>query len=272
MKKMTNEQKIIYTLRLACAMCFIGHGAFGIITKAVWCNYFGVFGIGQHTAYQLMPVVGTMDILFGTIMLFYPIRGAFAWLVIWGMFTALLRPLSGEPLAEFFERAGNYGAPFVLLLAIALGEKKKAKFFTPISSAFSLNNNDYRKINIALRIAAFLLFAGHGWLNLMGKKGLMDQYTALGFSDPQSVAQLIGGLELGAALLLLFRPSPALVLGLFVWKMSSELFYPHYEIFEWIERGGSYGVLLTLWFTLRQKRYETMKNFHHRPLLNTSAF
>jgi hypothetical protein len=28
--------------------------------------------------------------------------------------------------------------------------------------------------------------------------------------------------------------------------MGSELFYPHFEIFEWVERAGSYGTLLAL--------------------------
>src|SRR6218665_2420904 len=105
--------------RIACAMCFIGHGAFGFITKKIWCNYFGVFGISEQLAYKLMPLVGTMDVLFGLLLLFYPIRFAAMWLVFWGLFTALLRPLSGEPFAEFIERAGNFGAPFVLLLLSA---------------------------------------------------------------------------------------------------------------------------------------------------------
>src|SRR6185369_3611349 len=92
------NKKVHYTLRIAVAMCFIGHGAFGIITRPIWCNYFAVFGVGQDLAYRLMPVAGTLDILLGTIMLFYPIRAVLAWLVIWGIVTALLRPLSGEPL------------------------------------------------------------------------------------------------------------------------------------------------------------------------------
>jgi hypothetical protein len=50
--------KIHYTLRVAVAMCFIGHGAFGIITKPVWCNYFALFGIGHDIAYRLMPLLG----------------------------------------------------------------------------------------------------------------------------------------------------------------------------------------------------------------------
>jgi len=37
--------------------------------------------------------------------------------------------------------------------------------------------------------------------------------------------------------------------------MASELFYPTYELFEWVERGGSYGVLLVLWFVLKERPY-----------------
>src|ERR1700748_3327232 len=101
---LTLEQKLHYTLRIAVAMCFIGHGTFGIITKPIWVNYFAVFGIGYDMAYHLMPVLGSFDILLGLIMLVYPIRAIAIWLVIWGIVTAMLRPLSGEPFAEFIER------------------------------------------------------------------------------------------------------------------------------------------------------------------------
>jgi len=40
--------------------------------------------------------------------------------------------------------------------------------------------------------------------------------------------------------------------------MGSELFYPAYPVWEWVERGGSYAVLLGLWITLEfSKRRET---------------
>src|SRR5271154_4696167 len=104
----TVEQKIYQTLRIAAAMCFIGHGAFGIITKPIWCNYFAVLGIGHDLAYRIMPFVGAFDILLGIGMLVLPFRIIPTWLVIWGIVTALLRPLSGEPFAEFIERAGNF--------------------------------------------------------------------------------------------------------------------------------------------------------------------
>src|SRR5579863_9258893 len=51
---LTNKQNIYYTLRFAAAMCFFGHGAFGIIGKKIWLNYFAVFGIGHALGVQLM--------------------------------------------------------------------------------------------------------------------------------------------------------------------------------------------------------------------------
>ena len=72
MMQATQETRIFWTLRIASAMCFIGHGSFGIITKPIWCNYFAVFGIDKIHAYQLMPLLGAADVALGLIMLFYP--------------------------------------------------------------------------------------------------------------------------------------------------------------------------------------------------------
>jgi hypothetical protein len=93
MQTLTNNQKIHYSLRVAAAMCFIGHGAFGIITKAIWCNYFAVFGIDKVHAYQLMPVLGTIDIMLGLLLLFKPVRAIAVWLVVWAIITAACRPI-----------------------------------------------------------------------------------------------------------------------------------------------------------------------------------
>jgi uncharacterized membrane protein YphA (DoxX/SURF4 family) len=243
MERFTVGQKLHFTLRVAVAMCFIGHGAFGIITKPIWCNYFAVLGIGHDLAYRLMPVLGTFDILLGVIMLVYPIRAIPLWLVIWGAVTALLRPLSGEPFAEFIERAGNFGAPLALLIMSGMG-----RLFTRIRTGRPLEEETLAKVVVCLRIVAFLLLVGHGWLNVIGKKGLLGQYTSIGLSHPQQIALTIGLLEIMAGALVLVRPFRSLVLVLLVWKMASELFYPHYELIEWIERGGSYGVLLALYF------------------------
>lgn len=230
-------------------MCLIGHGAFGIITKPIWCNYFAVFGIGHDLAYQLMPVVGTMDILLGLSLLIYPTRAVLTWLVGWAAATALLRPLSGEPVAELIERAGNSGAPLALLLLSG---------FKPLWSRLD-GCLQPRKVRLdrvihCLRIVVFLLLLGHGWLNWIEKKSLLAQYAALGFPNPVSIAHAAGIFEMTAAVALLIKPARPLLLILLVWKMGTELFYPHYEAFEWIERAGSYGCLLALWLALGKEK------------------
>jgi hypothetical protein len=128
-----SDKKIHYTLRFAAAMCFIGHGAFGIITKPIWLNYFAVLGIGHNLGYQLMPWLGAADILLGISLLLYPTRAVLVWLVIWGVVTASLRPLSGEHFAEMIERAGNYGAPLALLFLSGLSGKKRREWFSWIN-------------------------------------------------------------------------------------------------------------------------------------------
>jgi hypothetical protein len=250
----TQSQKIHYTLRIAVAMCFIGHGAFGIITKPIWCNYFALFGIGKATAFQLMPIAGTVDILLGIIILFRPIRAIAVWLVIWGIITALCRPLSGEPFAEFIERAGNYGAPLCLLLLAGGIQFNFRWLFSTINPNDPASEKSMRQVKLTLRVVVFLLLAGHGWLNLIQKPGLISQYSALGFSNPVNTALLAGIFEIMAAIAVLVKPARPLILVFLIWKMGSELFYPHFEIFEWVERGGSYCTLLALWFCLEPKK------------------
>lgn len=238
-----------HTMRIAAAMCFIGHGAFGIITKKIWLNYLAVFGIGPDLGYQIMPLVGTVDITLGLSLLFYPTRAVFAWLVVWGTTTALLRPLSGEPLAEAIERAGNYGIPFAVLLYCGLG-RRASDWSSCLRFDGDIGENVMRRVRHCLRVVVCLLLVGHGWLNLLDKKGLLDQYASLHLGDPVRVAHAAGWFEIIAALGVLVRPVRPILLGLLAWKMGTELFYPRYEMFEWIERGGSYGAILTLWLVL----------------------
>lgn len=248
-------------MRIASAMCFIGHGAFGIITKPIWANYFGVFGIGHDAAWQLMPLVGIIDIMLGLAILFYPIRAVFAWLVIWGTVTALLRPLSGEPFAEFIERAGNFGAPLAFLVYAGLRTSSFKSLFAPVRITMHTNADTIERLVLCLRIICFLLVAGHGWLNLIEKKTFIDIYRSLGFAQPATTAQVIGLFEIIAAFAILIRPVRPIVLMVFIWKVLSEIFYPSYGLFEWIERGGSYGTLLALWFALGVAPYAAMMKF-----------
>ncbi|MBT1707720.1 hypothetical protein KK062_05790 [Fulvivirgaceae bacterium PWU5] len=249
------SNRLHYLFRIACAMCFIGHGAFGIITKQIWCNYFGVFGIGEALAYQLMPVVGIVDILLGLILIVYPIRAAAAWLVFWGLFTASLRPLSGEPFAEFLERAGNWGAPLILLMLSGPIGPGIRSWFKKMEPGTPLSEKQLRSIELWLKIIACTLLVGHGWLNLIEKKGLINQYISLGFHAPVLMAHIVGFLEVACGLSFLIRPVKHVVLVFFVWKMTSELFYPAWELFEWVERGGSYAALLGLFVVLHYRSH-----------------
>lgn len=253
------DKKIHYTLRFAAAMCFIGHGAFGIITKPIWLNYFAVFGIGHNMGYHLMPVLGVVDILMGISLLLYPTRAILLWLIVWGAVTALCRPLSGEHFGEAIERAGNYGAPLTLLILSGLGGKDIKQWFTWINSDKLVNEKTLATATTCLRIVVFLLLAGHGWLNMVEKKGLLSQYASLGFSNPAQVAHIAGMFELIGALTVLIKPLRPILMVLLVWKMGTELFYPHWEAFEWIERAGSYGAILALWFILPQTTFRIRK-------------
>jgi uncharacterized membrane protein YphA (DoxX/SURF4 family) len=254
-----SDKRIHYTLRFAAAMCFFGHGAFGIITKPIWLNYFALFGVGHDMAYHLMPWVGILDILMGISLLFYPTRAILLWLVVWGFITALCRPLSGEHSAEVIERAGNYGAPLALLIFSGFSGKKIGQWFAGIGPDTLTKEKGLAAATTCLRVVVFLLLAGHGWLNLVEKKGLLSQYASLGLSNPVQIAHIVGVFEIIAALSVLIKPIRPVLFILLIWKMGTELFYPHWEAFEWIERAGSYGAILALWFILPRFSIKTKK-------------
>src|SRR3569833_1878710 len=129
--------------------------------------------------------------------------------------------------------------------------------FTRVNPNIELPAETLPKVVTCLKVIVFLLLAGHGWLNLIEKKGLMSQYTSLGFSNPAFVAHLAGAFEVAAAVSVLIKPIRSEMLVFFVWKVATELLYPHWVAFEFIERGGSYGCILALWFVLERKSEAT---------------
>ena len=92
--------KSYWALRVGAAGCFIGHGAFGFITKAAWLPFFAVVGIPEAWAWKLMPLVGAVDVLAGMAVLFRPTRLPLIYMSVWALWTALLRPLSGDSVFE----------------------------------------------------------------------------------------------------------------------------------------------------------------------------
>lgn len=126
---MNNIKLIEWVLRIAVAGEFIGHGVFALQGKKDWIAWFAKFGVSDaELAAQLLFVVGLMDILVALIVLFKPIRVALLWAVVWGFWTALLRPLVGMPVWDFVERWANWGAPLALLFMVGWPKTFKGWF------------------------------------------------------------------------------------------------------------------------------------------------
>src|SRR5919197_3672026 len=124
------ERKLHWLLRVGVVGCLIGHGAYGLLTKEAWVPYFGVVGINRAWAYWLMPWIGVMDISLGLTMAVVPLPIVLLHLTVWGLWTALLRPLSGDSVWECVERAGNYGVPLAFLVLAGV-PRRLCGWFTP---------------------------------------------------------------------------------------------------------------------------------------------
>ncbi len=114
-----NTKLIEWVLRIAVAGEFIGHGAFALQGKKDWINWFSNFGVSDvGMATTLLFLVGLMDIALAILILIKPVRIALLWMVFWGFWTALIRPIVGMPVWDFVERWANWGAPLALLLVV----------------------------------------------------------------------------------------------------------------------------------------------------------
>lgn len=114
-----NTKLIEWVLRIAVAGEFIGHGVFALQGKKAWIGWFSTFGISDTgLATQLLFLVGIVDVVLAILVLVRPVRLALLWMAFWGFWTALLRPIVGEPIWDFVERWANWGAPLALLLLI----------------------------------------------------------------------------------------------------------------------------------------------------------
>lgn len=236
-----------WILRVAVAFCFVGHGAFGIITKAAWVPYFAVGGIAEPIAWRLMPWVGAMDITMGFLALIWPCRALFLWGAAWTVWTALCRPFAGEGWPEFFERAGNYGVPIALLTVVGL----TAPWFARLpDSAPPLAPAVRGRLAWVLRLTTATLLAGHGACGVILNKASLAQHYSIFSAQPAGLVPLVGWAEFALALAVLAAPFPALLVFVSLWKLASEsLFLTSHApapFFEVLERSGSYLAPLAL--------------------------
>src|SRR3989344_6589805 len=122
-----NDTKVVqWVLRVAVAGEFFGHGVFALQGKKAWVEWFSVFGISDvGLATQLLFFFGMVDVALAILVLIKPIRLALLWMAFWGLWTAILRPIVGEPIWDFVERWANWGAPLALLLLLGWPKSPK---------------------------------------------------------------------------------------------------------------------------------------------------
>jgi hypothetical protein len=226
-----------WALRIGAAGCFIGHGAFGFITKAAWVPYFAVVGIPEAWAWKLMPLVGAVDVLAGMAILFRPMRLPLMYMAAWATWTAMLRPLAGESVFETFERAGNYGVPLAFLLWAGL-----PRIWRDLVSEIPENlPGPSELISRVLQGTTVLLLVGHGALGILGKPMLATHYATVGL--PALTTPIVGWFEIGLATLVALRPSATLLAFVVIWKLTTEslFLFAGAPIWEFVERAGSYA-------------------------------
>ena len=173
-----------WILRVAVAACFIGHGAFGIITKAAWLPYFAIFGIPEAWAWRLMPVVGAVDISVGVLTLIQPVRAVILYMAFWGFQTACLRPLAGQGMWELLERAGNYGVPLAFLCLLGAGRSPARLVF----GAPGARTHPGARLGDRLdsRVTTALVLIGHAGFDFAMQKDWSGYAAAIGIDPARS--------------------------------------------------------------------------------------
>jgi hypothetical protein len=233
-----------WSLRIGAALCFIGHGAFGFITKEAWLSYFAVAGIPEAWAWQLMPLIGAVDVMVGMSVLFAPRGLPLVYMVVWAAWTAILRPLAGESPSETLERAGNYGVPLALLFLTRF-PRTVSDLFKPLNDP-SPDTADISSAQVVLKWTTCVLLLGHGALGITGKAMLVAHYQSIGL--PPSTAMTVGVFELLLAAVIAVRPMASVLLFTAAWKLATELLFVSAgsPIWEVVERAGSYAAPLAL--------------------------
>lgn len=125
---MGNIKKTELILRLGIFGTFLGHGILAIGVKEAWLKYLNFVGF-TDSAPLILQLIGYMDVIVALFALFLPLNIILIWATIWAFATALIRPITGEPIWDFVERTSNWAAPLALL-AIKGFPKKLKQLFT----------------------------------------------------------------------------------------------------------------------------------------------
>jgi hypothetical protein len=285
--KRTLQTQLHWTLRVTAALCFIGHGTWGLITKAGWLPFFASQGIEPEFAWRLQPLIGAFDILMAIILLWKPNRTILIWMFLWALWTAILRPLAGNlekvlidgewivRLAtdsmqvakmqtwEFWERAGNWFPPFLLLLMGGGFAITRKDLFSSYREP-EIKDSMIDTLFFLLKTSLALLLIGHaGFGFAVEKKMLIDHWQSIGVNADVAFITKVGYAEFALGVLVFLAPLRPLIFIALGWKLFTEFLYVPADtvfgmgvvnIFEWIERWGDYGVPLCMLYILSYRK------------------
>lgn len=108
-----------------------------------------------------------------------------------------------------------------------------------------------KSVSWVLRIAVAGEFIGHGLLAIGGKADWVGWIQKFGVADPLLAKQIllvIGTIDVVAALVMLVRPFPAILLGATFWAFWTALVRPIVGVgwLDFVERSANWGAPLAL--------------------------
>ena len=284
----TLQKQLHWTLRITVALCFIGHGTWGLITKSGWLPFFASQGIDDQLAWTLQPIIGAFDIFMALLLLRKSSRAILIWMFLWALWTAMLRPLAGnldKPVQqddgswvveireearpektqtwEFWERAGNWGPPFMLLIMGGAFALRKQDLLSDYEEP-KIKDSTIDTIFFSCKLCLALLLIGHaGFGFAVQKQMLINHWQAIGVEADIGFITKIGYAEFVLGVLIFLAPIRPLIFVALGWKLFTEFLYVPADtvtgmgivnIFEWVERWGDYGIPLAMLYILSYRK------------------
>lgn len=118
---------IEYLFRFGIGMTFFGHGVMAINGNPNWFQYLEVVGINSKVALNTLLSIGIIDVVVALFLVIKPYKAIIIWAIFWTFLTALIRPISGEPIWTFVERGIIWLSPIALLKLRKYNEEMRLK-------------------------------------------------------------------------------------------------------------------------------------------------
>src|SRR6185369_14902929 len=109
-------------LKWTTVLLLAGHGALGVMGKALLINHYSAVGLPASTA----ALVGWFELALAAAVAIRPMAGLLVFVVGWKLATESLFLFAGAPVWELIERAGSYAAPLALAVLVANAQRVPA--------------------------------------------------------------------------------------------------------------------------------------------------